>query len=173
MSVSKFRIIAEEPSQPLEFNFSSENLAKAKKIIKMYPSNFKESSIMPLLSMAQEQNHGWLPKKAIEYVSDDLILIGGHYPHGFIQIYDLADRRSIEIFDYGLSEVLDFQINDIESVAPPTAAALALSKDFNWLKNIEDTISTLKNINLTLNESDHSIYKQLSSAISNFPFFCL
>ena len=50
--------------------------------------------------------------KAIEYVSDDLILIGGHYPHGFIQIYDLADRRSIEIFDYGLSEVLDFQIQD-------------------------------------------------------------
>ena len=25
---------------------------------------------MPLLSMAQTQNHGWLPKKAIEYVSN-------------------------------------------------------------------------------------------------------
>ena len=70
MSTSKFKIIAEESSQPLTFNFSSENLTKAKKIIKMYPSNFKESSIMPLLSMAQTQNHGWLPKKAIEYVSN-------------------------------------------------------------------------------------------------------
>ena len=70
MSTSKFKVIAEEQSQPLAFKFSSENVAKAKKIIKMYPSNFKESAIMPLLSMAQAQNHGWLPKKAIEYVSN-------------------------------------------------------------------------------------------------------
>ena len=70
MSTSKFKIIAEEETQPIKFNFNSENLTKAKKIIKMYPNNFKESSIMPLLSMAQSQNQGWLPKKAIEYVSD-------------------------------------------------------------------------------------------------------
>ena len=70
MSTSKFKIIADETTQPLTFNFNRENLEKAKKIIKMYPSNFKESSIMPLLSIAQSQNHGWLPKKAIEYVSD-------------------------------------------------------------------------------------------------------
>ena len=70
MSTSRFKIIAEEATQPMEFNFNSENLAKAKKIIKMYPNNFKESSIMPLLSMAQSQNQGWLPKKAIEYVSN-------------------------------------------------------------------------------------------------------
>ena len=70
MSTSKFKIIAEETTQPLAFNFNSENLAKAKKIIKMYPTNFKESSIMPLLSIAQSQNNGWLPKKAIEYVSN-------------------------------------------------------------------------------------------------------
>ena len=35
MSTSKFKIIAEETTQPLAFNFNSENLAKAKKIIKM------------------------------------------------------------------------------------------------------------------------------------------
>ena len=70
MSTSRFKIIAEEATQPIEFNFNSENLAKAKKIIKMYPANFRESSIMPLLSMAQSQNQGWLPKKAIEYVSN-------------------------------------------------------------------------------------------------------
>ena len=69
MSTSRFKIIADESTQPTEFNFNSENLTKAKKIIKMYPDNYKESSIMPLLSMAQSQNHGWLPKKAIEYVS--------------------------------------------------------------------------------------------------------
>ena len=70
MSENKFKVIAEESTQPTQFRFDKENLLKAKKILKMYPSNFKESSIMPLLSMAQSQNNGWLPKKAIEYVSD-------------------------------------------------------------------------------------------------------
>ena len=38
----------------------------------MYPKNYPESSIMPLLSLAQNQNNGWLPKKAIEYVANFL-----------------------------------------------------------------------------------------------------
>ena len=99
MSTSKFKIIAEEPSQPLEFNFSSENLTKAKKIIKMYPSNFKESSIMPLLSIAQEQNHGWLPKKAIEYVSNFI-----EVPE--IKVLEIATFYSM----YNLSPVGKFHI---------------------------------------------------------------
>ena len=69
MSENKFKIIADESIQPENFSFSAKNILKAKKIIKMYPSNYKESSIMPLLSLAQTQNNGWLPKKAIEYVS--------------------------------------------------------------------------------------------------------
>ena len=66
---NNFKKIANEELQPDDFSFSSENLIKAKDIVKMYPKNYKESSIMPLLSMAQSQNDGWLPKKAIEYVS--------------------------------------------------------------------------------------------------------
>ena len=72
MSESKFKIVAEESTQPLEFSFNKDNLLKAKNILKIYPSNYKESSIMPLLSLAQNQNNGWLPKKAIEYVSEFL-----------------------------------------------------------------------------------------------------
>ena len=99
MSTSKFKIIAKEPSQPLTFNFNSQNLTKAKKIIKMYPSNFKESSIMPLLSMAQEQNHGWLPKKAIEYVSNFI-----EVPE--IKVLEIATFYSM----YNLSPVGKFHI---------------------------------------------------------------
>ena len=99
MSTSKFKIIAEEQSQPLTFNFSSENLTKAKKIIKMYPSNFKESSIMPLLSIAQAQNQGWLPKKAIEYVSNFI-----EVPE--IKVLEIATFYSM----YNLSPVGKFHI---------------------------------------------------------------
>ena len=66
---NNFKKIANEDLQPDNFSFSNENLLKAKDIVKMYPKNYRESSIMPLLSMAQSQNDGWLPKKAIEYVS--------------------------------------------------------------------------------------------------------
>ena len=69
MSDNNFKLIANESIQPKEFKFSNENLAKAKDVIKMYPSNFKESAIMPLLSIVQLQNEGWIPKKAIEYLS--------------------------------------------------------------------------------------------------------
>ena len=69
MSDNNFKLIANESIQPKEFKFSNENLAKAKDVIKMYPSNFKESAIMPHLSIVQLQNEGWIPKKAIEYLS--------------------------------------------------------------------------------------------------------
>ena len=99
MSTSKFKIIAEEETQPIKFNFNSENLTKAKKIIKMYPNNFKESSIMPLLSIAQSQNHGWLPKKAIEYVSNFI-----EVPE--IKVLEIATFYSM----YNLSPVGKFHI---------------------------------------------------------------
>ena len=65
----------------------------------MYPSNFKESSIMPLLSIAQAQNHGWLPKKAIEYVSDFI-----EVPE--IKVLEIATFYSM----YNLSPVGKFHI---------------------------------------------------------------
>ena len=99
MSTSKFKIIAEEPSQPLSSTLVVKILTKAKKIIKMYPSNFKESSIMPLLSIAQEQNHGWLPKKAIEYVSNFI-----EVPE--IKVLEIATFYSM----YNLSPVGKFHI---------------------------------------------------------------
>ena len=70
MSQTSFKKIAEDKIQPKEFSFNRENMILVKKILKIYPKNYKESSIMPLLSIAQKQNDGWLPKKAIEYVSN-------------------------------------------------------------------------------------------------------
>ena len=66
---NNFKKFANEDFQPKDFTFNAVNLSKAKEILKIYPKNYKESSIMPLLSIAQYQNDGWLPKKAIEYVS--------------------------------------------------------------------------------------------------------
>ena len=99
MSDSNFKVIAEDSIQPNEFSFNNNNLAKAKNILKMYPSNFKESAIMPLLSIAQNQNNGWLPKKAIEYISGLI-----NVPE--IKVLELATFYSM----YNLSPVGKFHI---------------------------------------------------------------
>ena len=67
---NNFKKFANADIQPSDFSFNKDNLKKANQIKKMYPKNYKESSIMPLLTLAQEQNVGWVPKKAIEYISN-------------------------------------------------------------------------------------------------------
>ncbi len=99
MSEISYKSFAEDSLQPKEFSFNNFNLKKAKEIIKIYPSNYKESSIMPLLSMAQSQNKGWVPKKAIEYISE---FIG--VPE--IKVLELATFYSM----YNLSPVGKFHI---------------------------------------------------------------
>ena len=99
MSQTSFKKIAEEKTQPKDFSFDRENMLLAKKILKIYPKNFKESSIMPLLSIAQSQNNGWLPKKAIEYVSDFLEI-----PE--IKVLEIATFYSM----YNLSPVGKFHV---------------------------------------------------------------
>lgn len=64
-----FKKFAEEVDQPLEFKFTEANKKKALEVQKNYPQVYKESSIMPLLTIAQEQCGGWLPKKSIEYIA--------------------------------------------------------------------------------------------------------
>tara|TARA_X000000368_G_C22673048_1_gene554800 strand:- start:43 stop:642 length:600 start_codon:yes stop_codon:yes gene_type:complete len=69
MSLCNFKKIADINIQPKHFKFTKENQDIAKNIIKMYPKKYIESSIMPLLSLAQGQNKGWLPTKAIDFIS--------------------------------------------------------------------------------------------------------
>ena len=71
MSLS-FKKIAGDKLQPSDFTFSKKNLKIANSIMKRYPKNYPERSLMPLLTLAQKQNQGWIPKKAIEYIANFL-----------------------------------------------------------------------------------------------------
>ena len=94
-----FKKFADNSIQPDSFSFSKVNQVKADRIKQMYPKNFSESSIMPLLSIAQEQNNGWVPKKAIEYISSYLKV-----PE--IKVLELVTFYSM----YNLSPVGDYHI---------------------------------------------------------------
>ena len=69
--------------QPNKFEFTLENLEKAKKIIKKYPDNKQQSAVMPLLYLAQKQNNNWIPLAAMKYIGKLLEM-------PYIKVYEVA-----------------------------------------------------------------------------------
>lgn len=74
--------------QTKAFEFSKENLEKAKKIIAKYPAGKQRSATLPLLDLAQRQSGGWLPREAMDYVADFLELPA-------IKVYEVATFYSM------------------------------------------------------------------------------
>jgi len=69
--------------QPESFAFSAENGEAVKTILAKYPDGWKESSVMPLLDLAQRQHDGWLPRAAMDHIAEML----GMAP---IRVYEVA-----------------------------------------------------------------------------------
>ena len=58
--------------QPESFEFTPENLEKAKAHIAKYPEGRQQSAVLPLLDLAQRQSGGWLPEAAMHRVAEML-----------------------------------------------------------------------------------------------------
>lgn len=56
-------------AQPESFEFTPENLARAKEYMAKYPPGRQASAVLPLLWIAQEQHGGWLPRSAMDHVA--------------------------------------------------------------------------------------------------------
>ena len=80
--------------QPNIFEFNSENLLAAKKIIKNYPEGKQQSGVMALLYLAQTQNSNWIPLVAIKYIAKLLEM-------PYMKVYEVATFYSM----YNLSPV--------------------------------------------------------------------
>ena len=78
--------------QPATFEFSAENLEKAKSIIARYPEGRQASAIMPLFDLAQRQHDGWLPTAAMDYVAKmlDVPRMRAYEVATFYSMYNLA-----------------------------------------------------------------------------------
>jgi NADH-quinone oxidoreductase E subunit len=62
---------ASEPvAQPESFEFTPQNLEKAKAHIAKYPPGRQASAVLPLLDLAQRQAGGWLPRAAMDHVAE-------------------------------------------------------------------------------------------------------
>lgn len=73
------------------FSFSKENQARIKMIMKRYPKGREASAILPLFDLAQRQCGGWLPKSAIEKVTEmlGLPIIRGYEVATFYTMFNL------------------------------------------------------------------------------------
>jgi NADH-quinone oxidoreductase E subunit len=69
--------------QPESFEFTLENLERAKAHIAKYPPGRQASAILPLLYIAQEQYGGWLPRAAMDHVAQILEMAP-------IRVYEVA-----------------------------------------------------------------------------------
>ena len=87
MSVKKI-----SKTQPELFEFTSENLEKAKNEIKKYPKKRKASAVLALLYLAQNQNDNWIPLSAIRYVAKmlDMPYIKVHEVSTFYSMFILS-----------------------------------------------------------------------------------
>ena len=85
--------------QPDTFEFISENMLEAKKIIKNYPEGKQQSAVMALLYLTQKQNNNWVPLAAMKYIAKLLDM-------PYIKVYEVATFYSM----YNLSPVGNYFI---------------------------------------------------------------
>jgi NADH-quinone oxidoreductase subunit E len=69
--------------QPDTFEFTPENVERARAHITKYPLGREASAVLPLLDLAQRQMGGWVPRAAMDYVAGLL----GMAP---IRVYEVA-----------------------------------------------------------------------------------
>jgi NADH-quinone oxidoreductase subunit E len=55
--------------EKLNIEFNRETLDLVNKIIKRYPEGRQKSALLPVLHIAQAENHGWLSSETMEYVA--------------------------------------------------------------------------------------------------------
>jgi NADH-quinone oxidoreductase subunit E len=70
-------------AQPESFEFTPENLERARAHIAKYPPSREASAVLPLLDLVQRQMGGWVPRVAMDYVASLL----GMAP---IRVYEVA-----------------------------------------------------------------------------------
>lgn len=89
-STDIFNVHKESPENTwnTEFDFTDGNYARAAQLIARYPSNYKQSAVIPLLDLAQQQNGGWLSLAAMNRVAKVLEM-----PE--IRVYEVATFYSM------------------------------------------------------------------------------
>ncbi|XP_006655470.3 NADH dehydrogenase [ubiquinone] flavoprotein 2, mitochondrial [Oryza brachyantha] len=78
-----YHINSPENNPDMPWEFTEANMKKVNEILSHYPSNYKQSGIIPMLDLAQQQHGGWVPVAAMNAIAK----IVGVAP---IRVYEVA-----------------------------------------------------------------------------------
>ena len=118
-----------------------------------------------------EQQFIMNPKTHIDFLDrfcgleDKVLEIESCYNDYILIDQQITDLKELSENALSKKELIEFQLNEINSIDPKVDEDIELSKQFKRLNNVDELISTLKNLNQSLTENEHSIYRQISSAI--------
>ena len=120
-----------------------------------------------------EQQFIMNPKTHIDFLDrfcgleDKVLEIESCYNNYIMIDQQITDLKKLSENALSKKELIEFQLSEINSIDPKVDEDIELSKQFKRLNNVDELISTLKNLNQSLTENEHSIYRQLSSAVSD------
>ena len=80
---------------------------------------------------------------------------------------ELREKLDLSKQSNDKKELLEFQLKEIELISPKPDEDVELTNEFKRLNNTEETINAIQKLNQSLTEHDHSIYRQLYSAIDD------
>jgi NADH-quinone oxidoreductase subunit E len=82
-----------------EFAFTPENVERAEVTLARYPPEWRQSAVLPLLTLAQDQVGGWLPRVAIDHVADVIGMprIRAYEVASFYDMYNTAPVGRIQV----------------------------------------------------------------------------
>tara|TARA_B100001765_G_scaffold136464_1_gene86180 strand:- start:141 stop:1511 length:1371 start_codon:yes stop_codon:yes gene_type:complete len=92
----------------------------------------------------------------IQSIYSNLIDTIQSFDHAIIQKENASNHK----------ELLQFQIKEIDTISPQLDEDIQLGREFKRLNHIDELISTVQNMNQSLIEHDHSIYRQLASTLN-------
>ena len=92
----------------------------------------------------------------IQSIYSNLIDTIQSFDHAIIQKENASNHK----------ELLQFQIKEIDTISPQLDEDIQLHGEFKRLNHIDELISTVQNMNQSLIEHDHSIYRQLASTLN-------
>uniref|UniRef100_A0A0E0PPS3 NADH dehydrogenase [ubiquinone] flavoprotein 2, mitochondrial n=2 Tax=Oryza TaxID=4527 RepID=A0A0E0PPS3_ORYRU len=64
-----YHLDSPENNPDMPWEFTEANMKKVNEILSHYPSNYKQSGIIPMLDLAQQQHGGWVPVAAMNAIA--------------------------------------------------------------------------------------------------------
>lgn len=149
-----------------KFEFTKESMEKIEKVLKKFPSNYKQSAVMPLLFIAQEQNNNWLPLAAMNKVAEMLDMPP-------IRVYEVAtfytmyNRQPVGRFHIQVCGTTPCQIRGAEAIKKAAmeyakvAEENVVSEDGNFCITEVECLGACANAPM-IQVNNHEFYENLT-----------